>query len=191
MWYSTALATSCQVYPSEYAYRDDSVIRTESASANCRRYPRNGDLPASIHYIHCDGTQLKLTDSNLGSEQFSSSSYYQWPAGSADQLLFIFPTRVSLTTITLHYYSDSDRGLPRLRFYVVPDDFNVWDAPTTSTPYVGIASVPPGREPAGHRNTRIISINFNTKKVLMYKFSNSFQFAVSEVEFSTISCSGK
>ena len=32
----TAFATSCQVYPSEYAYYDDSVTRTESASANCR-----------------------------------------------------------------------------------------------------------------------------------------------------------
>ena len=30
-----------------------------------------------------------------------------------------------------------------------------------------------------------IHVNFNTKKVLMYKYSSSFQFAVSEVEFIT------
>ena len=172
------------MYPSEYAYRDDSVTRAESAGANCRRYPP-GDLPGgarSEDYIHCDGTQLKLTDSNFGQEQYHSTDYYVWSAGSADQLLFIFPTRVSLTTITLHYYSDSVRSLPRLRFYAVPDDFDAWDAPTTGTPSVNVASVPPGGEPVGHRSVSI-NVNFNTKKVLMYKFSSSFQFVVSEVEF--------
>ena len=50
--------------------------------------------------------------------------------------------------------------------------------------YVSIASVQPGGEPAGRRNIRIIP-NFDRKKVLMYKFSSSFLFAVSEVEFFT------
>ena len=134
-------------------------------------------------YIHCDGQQLKLSDSDRGSTtEYTAASYYVWPAGSDGQMLFIFPTRVSLTTITLHYYSDSVRGRPRLRFYAVPDDFNIWDAPTTSTPYVGIASVPLGGEPAGHRNVTI-NVTFNTKKILTYKFSSSFSFALSEVEF--------
>ena len=107
-----------------------------------------------------------------------------WSAGRDAQLLFIFPTRVSLTTITLHYYSDSVRGRPRLRFYSVPDDFDVWDAPTSGIPYVGVASVPPGGEPAGRRNVSVrVNFNFNTKKVLIYKYSSSFQFAVSEVQF--------
>ena len=161
------LATSCQVYPSEYAYHDDFIARAESASANCRRYPASNQQ--SVHpeqYIHCDGTQLKLTDSNFGQEQYHSTDYYVWSAGSADQLLFIFPTRVSLTTITLHYYSDSDRGLPRLRFYAVPDDFNIWDAPTTTTPRVGVASAPPGGEPLGRRSVSV-GVNFSTMKVLM------------------------
>ena len=106
------------------------------------------------------------------------------------QLLFIFSTRVFLTTITLYYYSDSHRGLPKLRFYTVPDDFDVWDPPTTSYPYVIVAAVPPGGhgEPVGRRNVSI-SVNFNAEKVLMYKFSNSFQFAMSEVEFFV--CNGK
>ena len=179
----TAFATSCQVYPSEYAYRDNSVTRAESASANCRRYPVNPNLPGEHHYIHCDGSQLELTDSNFGQEQYQMRDYYQWYAGSDGQLLFIFPTRVSLTTITPHYYSDSDRGRSRLRFYVVPDHFNVWDAPRSGiNQYVGVASVPPDGEPAGRRNISI-SVNFNTKKVLMYKYSSSFQLAVSEVQF--------
>ena len=135
-------------------------------------------------YIHCDGTQLLLSDSNLGSEQYQTTSYYWWPAGKDANLLFIFLTRVSLTTITLHYYSDSHRGLPTLRFYAVPDDFDIWDAPTTSYPRVDVASVPPVGEPAGHRNV-CISIRFNTKKVLMYMSRSSFELAVSEVEFFT------
>ena len=86
-----------------------------------------------------------------------------------------------MTTITLHYYGDSVRGLPRLRFYAVPDDFNVWDLPATSYPHVDVAAVPSGGEPAGCRNVSI-NINFNTKRVLMYKYSSAFEFAISEVE---------
>ena len=170
--------------PSEYAYHDDSVTRAESGSANCRRYPAGNlqGIPNTENYVHCDGTQLKLADSEIGSEQYSSSQHYVWSAGRDGQLLFIVPTRVSLTTITLHYYSDSVQGLSRLRFYAVLDDFDVWDAPTTSTPHVDVAAVPPDREPAGRRNVSI-SVSFNTKRVLMNKFSSTYPFAVSEVEF--------
>jgi hypothetical protein len=174
------------VYPSEYAYHDESVSRAESASANCRRYPPDS-LQAGV-YVHCDGTQLKLTDSDLGQEQYQSSDYYRWSAGNDEQLLFIFSTRVSLTAITLHYYSDSVRGRPRLRFYAVPDDFDVWDAPTINYPCVGIASVPPGGEPAGRRSISI-NVNFNTRKVLMHILSSTSVLAVSEVQFFT--CTSK
>ena len=108
-----------------------------------------------------------------------------WSAGSDRQLLFILPTRVSLTTITLHYYSSSIRGLSRLRFYAVPDDFDIWNALTISYPYVDVAPVPPGGQPADRRNVSI-NVNFNRKKVLMYKYNSAFTFAVSEVEFFTI-----
>ena len=103
-------------------------------------------------------------------------------------MLFIFPIRVSLTTITLHYYSDSDRGLPRLRFYAVPDDFGIWNVIGRSYSHVDVAAVPPGGETAGRRNVTI-NVNFNNKKVLMYKYRNTFVFAISEVEFFT--CRGK
>ena len=163
-------------YPSEYAYPDNTVNRTERSSADCSLRVSTGE------YIHCDGYQLLLADSDFGSKQYQASDYYVWSADRDWWLLFIFPTRVSLTTITLHYYSDSVRGLPRLRFYAVPDDFDVWDAPTTSIPHVDVAAVPPGEEPAG-RESLSINVNFNTRKVLIDKFSSRFQFAVSEVEF--------
>ena len=187
--YSTVLATSCQIYPSEYAYHGGSVNRAESVSANCRRYPPSSQ-GQSIHpedYIHCNGTQLKLADSNLGQEQYQSIDYYWWPADSDGELLFIFPARVSLATITLHYNSDNDRGLPRLRFYAVPEDFDVWDSLTTSYSHVD-AVVPSDGEPPGRRNVSI-NVNFNKRRVVMYKFRSNFQFVVSEVEFFI--CSGK
>ena len=136
-------------------------------------------------YIHCDGTHLQLNYSNIGQEPYQHTDYYRWLPGSDGQLLFIFPTAVSLTTITLYYYSNSHRGLPRLRFYAVPDDFNVWNNPNTtcSYPSVDVASVSSGIERADLKNVSI-NVNFNTTKMLMYKYSSSsLIFAVSEVEF--------
>ena len=135
-------------------------------------------------YTHCDGTQRKLTDTDLGQEQYQYTDYYHWTGDRDKQLLSIFPTRVSLTTITLHYYSDSVRGLSRLRFYAVPDDFDIWDAPAIGYSRVDVAVVPPGGEPAGRRKANI-NVNFSTRRVLMYKYSISFLFSVSEVEFVT------
>ena len=133
-------------------------------------------------YTHCDGSPLQLADGNIGSEQYNSSEYYIWHAGTRrHQLLFTFPTRVNLTTITLYYYNESGRGLPSLRFYVVPDDFNIWDALTTTNRYVDVAAVSPPEEIVGLTN---VSINFhvNTQKVLMVNLGSSFQFALSEVD---------
>ncbi len=168
------------MYPSEYAYQDDSVSRAERNRANCRRYPeRAGD--SEVVYIHCDGEQLRLTNSDIGADtEYSIGSYYSWSIWWDAQLLFTFPTVFSLTTITLHYYSDSDRGLPRLRFYAVLDDIDVWDTLATGTPYADIAEAQPGVEPAGRRSVSI-NVNFNTRKVLMYKYHSSFIFTVSEM----------
>ena len=134
-------------------------------------HPTMYNIIRSEDYIHCDGTPLRLTDSDFGSEQYITSDYYVWLSDERSQLLFIFPTGVILTTITLHYYRTYVRGLPRLRF---------WSA-----------AVPPsGNTPAGLRN---ISINIEvfTKKVLLFKFSSSSSFALSEVEFFAKVCTSK
>ena len=181
--------TSCEVYPSGYAYLGHSVNSHERVSANCRNYPSG--LQANVYtenYVYCNGTQLRLTDSDYGSEQYSSSVYYVWPASYNTRLLFIFPTRVNLTTITLHYYSDSIRGLPRLRFWAVPDDFEAWKSLSGSYNHVEIAhEVPLGGGPTGHRMISV-GINFNTRKLLMSIYSSVFSFAVSEVQFFNQSC---
>ena len=59
----------------------------------------------------------------------------------------------------------------------MPDGFNVWDAPTTGTPLVDVAAIASGGEPAGRRNIGI-NVKFNTKKVLIYKYSSTFMFEV-------------
>ena len=172
------------MYPSEYAYRDDSVTRTEKKTVViCESY---SEMKDNIHcYNNGPREQLKLSDSDRGSNtEYTPDSYYVWSDGSDGQLLFIFPTRVSLTTITLHYYSDSVRGLPQLRLYAVSDDFDVWDALISVNPHdiKEVASVSSGGEPARRRSISV-NVNFNTSRILMYKFRSTFMFAVSEVEF--------
>lgn len=179
------------MYPSEYAYHADSVTRAEVTSANCKNYPQ-GNLPSGIHpenYIICNGTQLRLVDSELGSEQYSSSEYYVWPVTKgSSQLLFNFPTRVTVTTITLHYYSDNIQRLPRLRFFAVPDDFEIWDAPIISYSYVEVTAMQLFEEPADQRKASVY-FNLLTKKVLLSIFGSSFKFAMSELNF--FSCNGE
>ena len=188
MFKFAVLAISCKVSPSGYAYRDDSVFRTETDRAQCRSYPPVAHVMGE-DYMHCNGTQLKLTDSNYGSEQFRHSDYYIWPSGKlSSHLLFIFPTRVNLTTIAIHFYSNSTLGLPRLRFLQVKREFDIWDAPTLADRHVEITAVQLGGDSASLRN---VSIHFevNTTKILMIKLGSTVQFAMSEVEFLT--CTGK
>ena len=158
----------------------------------------NGDPIDATMYIHCHGNRLLLTDSNNGPSQYDSSRIqpYVWTSTTSQRLLFEFPMTISLTMITLHYYSGyyqgSHRaGLTRLRFYAVQDDFDVWDALVANpAPFsVVVSAVSPEEErPAGRRS---VNINFNsiTKKVLMVKPNSVYHLAVSEVEFFT--CMGK
>ena len=183
------LPTKCQANLSKYAYHMDSVI-TNEGPPTCKAY--NSGLKQNVvteNYIICDGSTLRLTDSDLGSEQYTADKYYLWTTSSSNRhLLYIFPKRVNLTTITLHYYSDNTRGLPRLRFFAVPDDFEVWDALVSSYVRIDVAEMPPDSESSGQRNI-IITYNMNTMKVVMSVDEPDFQFAVSEVEFSV--CSSK
>ena len=124
--FATAFGASCKTEPTEFSYKDSSVIRL--VRSNCMRYAstdNNGDNVDTTQYIHCHGNKL-LTDSIIGPSQYDSSKtrLYTWTSTNSQRLLFVFPTTTSLTMITLHYYSGyyqgSHRaGLPRLRFYAV------------------------------------------------------------------------
>ena len=180
------LATSCgKVYPSEYAYLQDSVYASERSGANCRNYP-SGLEPSirSEDYIHCDGIPLRLADSDYGSEPYNvnSTEYYVWDAETRyRRFLLIFPTRVDMALITLHYYSDSMRGVPHLIIYPIaePDHFYVWDSLTINDVHLLLGLAPPGSQP-GHRNVSFDSLGINTTKILI--IIEAGNFALSEVE---------
>ena len=70
----------------------------------------------------------------------------------------------------------ASKGLPRLRFLAVPDDFDVWNAPTLSFSHVDIAAVPTGEWSVSHRNVRL-SFNTTTRKILTFKFSFFFHLS--------------
>ena len=190
---------SCKVEPKEYSYKDNSVIRTVSEGNNCIRYDQgdnNGDPVDTTQYIHCHGSNL-LTDSDTGPSQYDGSRtpLYIWTSSKAQQLLFVLPTTTNLAMITLHYYSgyyqgSHKAGLPRLRLFAVPDDFDVWDASIANSRFSVVVSMmsPEEQRPARRRSVSI-SFNSNTMKVLIVKIGSDFHFAVSEVEFFT--CTSK
>ena len=194
-----AYTSSCQVQPTEYAYHKQATGTGggEAATAMCTVYPEGlandteSDVDLSERYTHCNGTQLRLTDSELGPEKsINYSLYYEWGKGTT-QLLFIFSTRVNLTTITLHYYSGGQYSLPSLTFYAVPDNFYVWNNATFGNyTFVTLTSEPQADLGSKSRRNVSVNVNFNTKKVLMVKERSGFNFAVSEVESFT-RCNGK
>ena len=184
-----ALPTSCEVhYPSEYSYFVNSIMATERDSANCTTTVT--DEADMDHFVHCDGEQLRLVDSDLGSELYDSTDYYVWSAGvTTTRILFTFPARVHLTSLTLHYYSDSIHGLSKLRFQAVPDDFKLGDSLRAIYSQVVVDAIPPSSQEQVGRTKIAINLDFITKKVLLSKILSNFQLSVSEVEFFT--CIGK
>ena len=121
------------------------------------KYASTSDNVDAIHYIHCDGNKL-LTDSNTGPSQFNGSRtpVYLWTSTTSHQILFAFLATTSLTMITLHYYSgyyqgSHKAGLPRLRFFAVPDDFDVWDAVANSPFSVVVSVISPREEQPAQR----------------------------------------
>ena len=60
----------------------------EAVPCNCNTYPPMGLQTAPgvypFQYVHCDGTQLRLIDSDIGSEQYNTSDYYVWLSDDKD-----------------------------------------------------------------------------------------------------------
>lgn len=104
------------------------------------------------------------------------------------KLLFVFPTRVNLTSIKLFFYNDAERGLPRLRFYAVPDDFDVWDDAIAANGYKEISAIPNDVGSVGRTRTVQFFITFHTARLLMEKYASSFKMALSEVQFKATRC---
>ena len=107
------------------------------------------------------------------------------------ELVFIFPTRVNLTTITLHYYSDNIRGFgfPCLEFTALQDDYRIaGDRVRQGTTIEAPRPVPPDGESTGPTSISVNHVNRTTKTILMSIIRCNLQpvtFALSEVEFFT------
>ena len=167
---------------------------TEYPSAQCKPYDPN----VNIHYL-CDGSPLRLTDSQLGPEYYSSTydhNYYimKRTRGTATYNTFLFilsePTR--LAKIRLHYYSDIHRGriLPIIYFYATRDDQPVYDT-LNAYERLGVLGSPFSETVNGRTNVTISisSSSLAYRKVLMHIhfIPNEKYFYLSEVEFFTLS----
>ena len=145
------------------------------------------DTPSDANYVSCEGP-TRITDSQKSLPVFtqdSPDSVYIW-GSQKDKVLFTFSDQKDIHSLALHYFSNSDnQALPKLRFYAVPEDFEVQDEVRGSYPMTIIDEVRPGREQEGLRN-KSKTVDFHTSKILMTKsYTKNYQFYLSEVEFFT------
>lgn len=129
-------------------------------------------------------TPALLTDGQYGADTYGSTDhYYIAQHGDSYQILFTFPTIKVVSYIMLYYYSNitGDQSLPIVSVYIVNDDFNVWDSPTTSwIDEVGPSNLPPTQ--AGLKQERITVKSASRKWLLRFR-QLEHQFYLSEVAF--------
>jgi hypothetical protein len=129
-------------------------------------------------------TPALLTDGQFGADNYSSTeNYYIAQHGDSYQILFTFPTIKVVRYIMLYYYNNvtGNKSLPRVSVYIVNDDFNVWDSPTTSwIVEVGPSNLPPTQ--AGLKQERITVDSASRKWLLRFR-QLEHQFYLSEVAF--------
>ena len=180
-----SLDTLWQVHPVSVAIRNE-VVGLEDENCIPLTSP-DVSSASSVEFVHCHHP-TRITDSDKSQPTFTQdthNSVYIWPS-RPDQVLFTFSSRKLINSITLHYYSNEDnQGLPKLRFFAVPEDFKVTDRPSSSYPTRVLDAVFPGDEGSGLRN-KTMDVPFNTTKILMTKgFTKNYQFYLSEIEFFT------
>ena len=167
------------------------VIRNEvtgTENDNCTPLASLGLSSADgAQYLECHHPTT-ITDSNKNHSNFTqetNGTVYIW-SSDPDQVLFIFSSQKLINSITLHYYSNEDnQGLPKLRFFAVPEDFEVTNRTRSTYPTRVLDAVFPGDEGTGLRN-KTRDVPFNTTKILMTKgFTKNYQFYLSEIEFFT------
>ena len=179
-----------------YAYLNGEMNVTEYHNANCRKYGQSNGLQ---FYSLCDGSPLRLTDSQFGPEYYPSShdhNYYVMKGTifSLMYKIFLFalsePTR--LDKIRLHYYSDLHGGkiLPVIYFFAIRDDQLVYDN-LHAYETLGVVGSPFSETVNGRTNVTITvsSSSLPYSKVLMHISFLPYEkfFYLSEVEFFTLS----
>ena len=188
------LGTSCRVIPTQIIGRltGDNVP-----------FP-NGDNCTHCNdtvYFHCY-SPTKLSDNQYLNITFRGW-VYQWRYSPSDvPVLFVFPTNFSLNNIKLTFESgplddNTLLGLPMLKFYHVPNDFDIWNYSNLSQLKQLTGVVQLGERQYMLRTSYGVSQftlsftpdNISTKKLLMVItfIEKEFDFSISEIEFNVMS----
>lgn len=170
---STIKGALHRVIPERYSYLNGSF--TSSATPpNCEAYTNNR--------LSC--TSSILTDNDQGPSSFSetnSEAYFTWD--SPAQMLFTFSRNITLTKIRIFYYFG--HGRPKVRFYIVEEDFQAWDmvgADSISTTFDIVVD----DEGDTRRMSSMKSLNGITSKILMAIISEKNDVVtLSEIVFYT------
>ena len=123
-----------------------------------------------------------LTDSNAGGNTSNTQDYLVWNSTNRfSRLLFTFPTKIVLRTITLYYFvgRGSATANPRLEFLAVPDDFTLGGTTPDSTSLLSATL----SEAGSSANVSLCPTMMS--KLLVTKNNEDYRFGLSEVEFFT------
>lgn len=185
---------NCQVYPESYTLDPNELenpVTFGSSSSNCTTSEHGYQS-----FITCSHPSI-LTDSYHGTGLYLTPtdiiSNHIWRENKTLQVLFSFSTTTALTRMNLYYYKGHHimnvYGMPALRFYALPDDFEFGSDLPNNTEIIHNVSICLGRNYFhGRHSFKKINVSQRTEssKVLMAKISaGSELFALSEVEFFT------
>ena len=198
-YYACLCADYRKVTIANYAYHNSKVNISEYPASQCVRYDNHD--PLLQLYSVCTGSPLRLTDSQLGPDHYSSThsnDYYIFKGNTNainvyQNFLFTLSEPTRLAKIRLHYYSDIHQGkiLPMIYFYATRHNQQVYDTLDAYYERLGVVGSPFSETINGHSNVTISvsSSSLAYSKVLMHIsfIPNEKFFYLSEVEFFSLS----
>ena len=184
----------------EYAYLTSSLSGMDHLSANCRQYCGNNNIPSHpplTSHTLCDGSLLKLSDSEIGSmtDNYTADQNQYRCSNATLKILFTLSERVQLSHIRVHFYNDWDnpvdgryKSLAPTYFSLMNDEYEVWEPEYPGKHVYGPRSIPDDYIVGPKNITVSSSQGIKTRKVVLtstHSAHGSYNFCISEVEFYT------
>ena len=183
----------------EYAYLTSSLSGVDHPGANCSQYSCGNNPshpPTTSYYTHCDGSPLKLSDSEVGSTNNYTADQNQYYCSNGNlKILFTLSETVQLSHIRLHFYNDWEnqingyyKSLAPTSFSLMNDEYEVWEPAYPGVHIYGPVHYIDDEYIAGPKNITVsASRGIKTRKVVLTtSYSHSpYQFCISEVKFYT------
>lgn len=166
------------MYPANYTFVGNEVLNCDSIITSA--------CTTDTTYTTCPHPST-LTDSDIGSETEVDRDYFEWDSKTAFEILFTFSSEVSLTSITLSYFYGLGKGtiygLPDLRFFALPDDYEFGSNLTSGSILLHVGSIT--KFLPGSRTTENFKIPrpMTTKKLVLERNSQGYRCAFSEIKF--------